>query len=89
MKKFNLLKSDIKMLFSSMYLCSKCGKEIIRGEGYCDGCGDELLSIKEVGFFGRFYRISFFNKIIILITFVFILSIICGLNVLLIILEFF
>ena len=58
------------MLFSSMYLCSKCDKEIVRGEGYCDGCGDELLSIKEVGFFGRFNRINFINKIIILFIFV-------------------
>ncbi len=78
MKKLDLLKSDIKMLFSTMYLCSNCKKEIIRGEGYCDGCGEELIKTKEANIFKRFNRICFFNQIIILFISIFILGIISG-----------
>jgi len=82
MKKFQKLKLDIKMLFSSMYLCSNCKKEIIRGEGYCDGCGEELIKIEEVNFFKKFARITLFNQIIILLFIIFILGIIGGLVIL-------
>ena len=88
MIKFDSLKSDIKMLFSSMYLCSNCKKEIIRGEGYCDGCSEELLKIEEVGFFKRFKKISLINQIVIVFLFLVVFSIIGSLAILLIWLEF-